>query len=82
MSQERKKNTVLVVSGNSTWYSFVGNLPLTEKGNRLVDEIQELKDENKKLKRKLNRAVKQQEVLKDAVKQIMDDIQLEREGDL
>ena len=49
LAKDRKDGTVLVVSGNKTWYTHIGNLPLVEKGNSIKEIIKHHENEKERL---------------------------------
>lgn len=79
--EKRKEDTVVIVSGNKTWYAHLGELPVVEKGDKLSVELDRLKKENKQLKddvRKVNEKVK---TLNKILLDLLQDKKREKESD-
>lgn len=70
--KERRPDTVVVVSGNKTFYTYIGNLPLIENGETVEEKIKRLQNENDDLHTKLQKQKEELKELKSVVRDFID----------
>lgn len=79
--EKREDNAVVVVSGNKTWYTYLGDLPLEKHSEPLLDTVNKLKAENKQLKSRQTSLENKVKTLNDVLIGILEDIKKEKESD-
>ena len=79
--EKRQDGTIVVVSGNKTWYSFVGNLPIEENGKPVLDVIADLKQKNRRLEDEITKLKKKFKTQNDVLIGLIEDIKKQKESD-
>ena len=79
--EKRKDGTIVVVSGDKTWYSFLGYLPVEENGVSLLETVTELKQRNKRLEGEIAKLRKQFKTQNDVLIGLIEDIKKQKESD-
>jgi hypothetical protein len=81
LKEKQKHGTVTIVGNGEEWFSFIGDLPVTEHGGLLNTELDKLKIENTKLKDDIKRLDAHVKTVTKVLQDLLEKTKREKESD-
>ena len=77
----KKPGAVTIVGNGDEWFSYIGDLPVTEHGDLLNTELDKLKIENTKLKDDIKKLDTHVKTVTKVLQDLLEKIKREKESD-